>query len=162
MRKDTDMSVQHELDKLDRQILNLLQSDATLPLKVVAEQVGSSVATCQRRIQQMQQQGVIIKQVAMVNPAAVGRSLSVFVAVEMEKQSPALQDMFMRSMDKEPDVMSCYEISGDYDYMLLVHARDMADYHHFTRRALTADNNVRGFKSQFVMNFNKVETKITL
>ena len=84
------------------------------------------------------------------------------VAVEMEKQSPALQDMFVRSMDKEPDVMSCYEISGDYDYMLLVHARDMADYHHFTRRALTADNNVRGFKSQFVMNFNKVETKITL
>ena len=97
MRKDTDMSVQHELDKLDRQILNLLQSDATLPLKVVAEQVGSSVATCQRRIQQMQQQGVIIKQVAMVNPAAVGRSLSVFVAVEMEKQSPALQDMWTKS-----------------------------------------------------------------
>ncbi|MGR3806610.1 Lrp/AsnC family transcriptional regulator [Pasteurella testudinis] len=152
----------HELDKLDRQILNLLQSDATLPLKTVAEQVGSSVATCQRRIQQLQQQGVITKQVALVNPAAVGRSLSVFVTVVMEKQNTALQDAFLRSMKQEPDVMSCYEISGDYDYMLLVHARDMADYHHFTRRALTAENNVRDFKSQFVMNFNKVETKIML
>ena len=58
--------------------------------------------------------------------------------------------------------MSCYEISGDYDYMLLVHARDMADYHRFTRRTLTGDNNVRSFKSQFVMDFAKVETKITL
>ena len=53
-------------------------------------------------------------------------------------------------------------IAGGFDYLMKVRSRDMADYHHFTRRALTADNNVRGFKSQFVMNFNKVETKITL
>ena len=152
----------HELDKLDREILNLLQSDATVPLKVLAEQLNSSVATCQRRISRLQEEGVITKQVVLVDPAAVGRSLSVFVMVEMASQSGALQDAFVRSMDKEPDVAGCYEISGENDYMLLVHARDMADYHHFTRRALTADNNVRGFKSQFVMNFNKVETKITL
>lgn len=153
---------QHELDRLDRQILNILQTDATVPLKVLAEEVNSSVATCQRRIQQMHQDGVIIKQVVMVNPAAVGRSLSAFVLVEMDKQSAAAQDGFVRSMDREPDVMSCYEISGDYDYVLLVHARDMADYHQFTRRALVAENNVRSFKSQFVMDFNKVETKIVL
>lgn len=152
----------HVLDKLDRQILNILQTDATVPLKTLAERVNSSVATCQRRVQNLHRQGIIIKEVVMVNPAAVGRNLSVFVLVGMEKQSPALQDAFVRSMDKEADVMSCYEISGDFDYILLVHVRDMADYHHFTRRALTAENNVRSFKSQFVMNFNKVETKISL
>ncbi|WP_066568662.1 Lrp/AsnC family transcriptional regulator [Snodgrassella sp. CFCC 13594] len=152
----------HELDRLDKQILNIMQTDGTTPLKVLAEEVGSSVATCQRRIQQMVDEGVIIKQVVMVNPDAVGRHLSVFVMIEMDKQNFALQDEFVRRVNKEPDVMSCYEISGDYDYMLLVHARDMADYHQFTRRVLTSENNVRGFKSQFVMNFNKVETKITL
>lgn len=152
----------HELDKLDRQILNHLQTDASVPLKTLAEAVGSSVATCQRRIQTMMTEGVIIKQVAMVDPAAVGRRLSVFVMIEMEKQNFALQDAFVRLINSEPDVMSCYEISGDYDFVLLVHARDMADYHQFTRRVLTSENNVRSFKSQFVMNFNKVETKIEL
>ncbi|MDO4693561.1 MAG: Lrp/AsnC family transcriptional regulator [Eikenella sp.] len=153
---------QYELDKLDRQILNALQSDATVPLKLLAEQLNSSVATCQRRISRMQTDGVITKQVVLVNPAAVGRSLSVFVAVEMDSQSAARQDAFVRSMEKEADVVSCYEISGEHDYMLLVHARDMADYHRFTRRVLVSENNVRSFKSQFVMNFNKVETKISL
>lgn len=153
---------QHELDKLDRQILNVLQNDATVPLKTLADTLHSSVTTCQRRIQYMQQAGVITKQVVMVDPTAVGRSLSVFVLIEMEGQHPQRLDAFVRTMRREPDVMSCYEISGDYDYMLLVHARDMADYHRFTRRALTGDNNVRSFKSQFVMDFAKVETKISL
>lgn len=152
----------HELDRLDRQILNMLQTDATVPLKTLADKLNSSVATCQRRIRQLQEDGVITQQVVMVDPTAVGRSLSVFVLIEMEGQHPGRLDAFVRSMRKEPDVVSCYEISGDYDYMLLVHARDMADYHRFTRRALTGDNNVRSFKSQFVMDFAKVGTKIAL
>lgn len=152
----------HELDKLDRQILNILQEDATTPLAEIAERVHSSPATCQRRIRQMQNDGVILKQVVLLNPTAVGRSLSVFVAVEVESQNPMLLDKFVRSLDKENDVVSCYEISGEHDYLLLVHAQDMAHYHQLTRRILTSDNNVRAFKSQFIMDFNKVETKITL
>lgn len=151
-----------ELDDLDRKILNALQTDATIPLKVLADTLHSSVATCQRRIQRMRNENVIIKEVALVNPTAVGRSLSVFVSVLMQSQQLPRQDHFIRAMKKEPDVVSCYEISGDYDYILLVHAKDMTDYHQFTRRALTEDNNVRQYKSEFVMNFNKVETKIDL
>ena len=66
-----------ELDKLDRDILNILQQDATLPLKELAEKVHSSVATCQRRIQLLAEKGVITKQVAVVSPKAVGRGISV-------------------------------------------------------------------------------------
>lgn len=151
-----------ELDKLDRQILNILQDDATVGLGELAAAVHSSVATCQRRIRQLQQSGVIRKQVVLLDPAAVGRSLSVFVAVQVESQNVARLDGFVRSVERETDVAGCYEISGSYDYLLLVHSRDMADYHRFTRRVLTAENNVRAFTSQFVMDFNKVETKITL
>jgi len=68
-----------ELDKLDRDILNILQQDATLPLKELAEKVHSSVATCQRRIQLLIEKGVITKQVAVVSPKSVGRGISVFV-----------------------------------------------------------------------------------
>lgn len=151
-----------ELDKLDKAILMQLQTDATLPLKALAESVQSTVATCQRRIARMQESGIILRQVAILNTQAVGRSISVFVMVEMEKQSPKHLTAFEKAMNNEPDVMSCYEISGSHDFLLLVHSRDMNDYHQFARRVFTSDNNVRSFKSQFVMNTVKAETLINL
>ena len=152
----------HEIDDIDKRILNLLQEDATLPLKNIAEKVHASVATCQRRIQMMTETGVITRQVVIVNPTELGFDLSAFVLIEMEKQNTALQHDFERLMSRLPNVMSCYEISGDYDFLLLVHAKNMAEYHRFTRDNLTYENNVRRFKSQFVMNFSKVGTKIQL
>ena len=152
----------HEIDDIDKRILNLLQADATLPLKYIAEKVHASVATCQRRIQMMTETGVITRQVVIVNPTELGFDLTAFVLIEMEKQNNALQDGFEWLMNRIPNVMSCYEISGDYDFLLLVHAKNMAEYHRFTRDNLTYDNNVRRFKSQFVMNFSKVGTKIQL
>jgi Lrp/AsnC family leucine-responsive transcriptional regulator len=154
--------MQHEIDDIDKRILNILQEDATLPLKNIAEQVRASVATCQRRIQFMMDTGVITKQVAIVNPTELGFDLTVFILIEMERQNNSLQDGFERLMNRLPNVMSCYEISGDYDFLLLVHAKNMADYHRFTRDYLNFENNVRSFKSQFVMNFSKVGTKIEL
>lgn len=149
-------------DRLDRQILNILQSDATLSLAELSARVNASSATCQRRILKMHREGIILKQVVLVNPAAVGRSLSVLVSVEMSSQDNARQDAFVRRINEEPDVAGCYEVSGACDYILLVHAENMEAYHQFTRRALNSENNVRAFTSQFVMNFNKVETKIAL
>ena len=71
----------YHLDKLDRAILNELQTDATIPLKELADRVNSTIATCQRRIQLLKQHHVITKQVAIVSPSAVGKSISVFVLV---------------------------------------------------------------------------------
>ena len=150
------------LDKLDREILNVLQQDATVPLKELAEKVNSSVATCQRRIQSLTEQGVITKQVAVVSPKAVGRTISVFVMVEMDNQHSYYQEQFERKMRLESDVVSCYEISGDYDFMLLMHVKDMESYHAFTRRVLTGEYHVRTFKSLFVMNFTKADSGIVL
>lgn len=151
-----------QLDKLDRDLLNLLQQDATLPLKEIADKVNSSVATCQRRIQLLTEKGVITKQVAVVSPKAVGKAISVFVMVEMDNQHSYYQEQFERKMREESDVMSCYEISGDYDFMLLIHASDMESYHAFTRRVLTGEYHVRTYKSLFVMNFTKAESGILL
>lgn len=151
-----------ELDKLDREILNSLQQDVTVPLKELAEKVNSSVATCQRRIQALTEQGIITKQIAVVSPKAVGRAISVFAMVEMDNQHSYYQEQFERKMRAEPDVVSCYEISGDYDFMLLLHVESMESYHAFTRRVLTGEYHVRAFKSLFVMNFIKAESGILL
>ncbi len=150
------------LDKTDKAILNLLQDDATLPLKTIAEQVHVSTATAQRRVQALIDNGVITKQVAIVDPNKVGYNLTAIVMIEMERSNNSMQHRFERLMNAQAQVISCYEVSGDADFMLMVSAKNMTDYHKFTRNLLTFENNVRNFKSQFVMNFTKSGTKIYL
>lgn len=156
------VAMTHQLDSTDKAILNLLQDDASLPLKTIAEQVHVSVATAQRRIQNLIETGVISKQVAIVDPTKVGYGLTTFVMIEMQRSNTSMQHRFERLMMAQPQVMSCYEVSGDFDFLLVVNSKNMQDYHQFTRDTFTYENNVRNFKSQFVMNFTKSGTKIEL
>ena len=152
----------HALDNIDKAILNLMQEDTTLPLKTIAERVHVSVATAQRRIQSLIDNTVITKQVAILDPNKVGYGLTAVVMIEMSRSNTSMQHRFERLMNEQPRVMSCYEVSGDADFMLMVNAKNMNDYHEFTRSLLTYENNVRSFRSQFVMNFTKSGTKILL
>jgi len=150
------------LDRLDTQILNLLQEDASLPIRTLADRVHSSPATCQRRIAQLRESGVLLKEVAIVDRLRVGRPLTVFVSVELDKQNDALLRNFEKKMAAVDDVMACYEVSGEFDFLLIVNAASMDRYHAFTREVFSSNNNVRNFKSTFAMNCSKFETKIPL
>ncbi|MDO4894794.1 Lrp/AsnC family transcriptional regulator [Moraxella sp.] len=150
------------LDNIDKKILNLLQDDATLPLKTIAEQVGTSPATAQRRILALSTEKIIEKTVAIVNPIKVAKPLLVMVFVKMVQSNSPMQHRFERLMAAHPKVMSCYEISGDDDFVLIVANQDMQDYHRFVRQMLTYENNVANFNSQFVMNSVKSGHKISL
>lgn len=149
-------------DDLDKALLNLLQDDCTAPLKTLAEHTGASTATVQRRISQLCKDKVITKQVAIIDPAKVGHKLTIIVLVRMAQSSLSMQQRFERMMNSRHEIVACYEISGDYDFALMVHSASMQDYHAFTREVLTAENNVAHFNSQFVMNVVKSGTKITL
>lgn len=151
-----------ELDRLDTQILNILQDDASTPLRALAEQVHASAATCQRRIAVLRANGVLLKEVALLDRSRIGRPLTVFVSVELDQQNTALLKMFESMMRAEVDVMASYEVAGEFDFMLVVSAPSMHHYHAFTRRVFTSNNNVRNFKSLFAMNCSKFETKIAL
>lgn len=150
------------LDRLDTQILNLLQEDASLPIRVLADKVHSSPATCQRRIGQLRAAGILLKEVAIVDRLQVGRPLTVFVSVELDKQNDALLRNFEKKMAAEADVMACYEVSGEFDFLLIVNSASMERYHAFTREVFSSNNNVRNFKSTFAMHCSKFETKIAL
>ncbi|MCW7538629.1 Lrp/AsnC family transcriptional regulator [Aquabacterium sp. A7-Y] len=150
------------MDRLDIRILNLLQEDASLPLRALAEAVHSSPATCQRRIAQLKADGYLLKQVAIVDRVRVGRPLTVFVSVELEKQNAALLRSFEKKMTVEDEVMACYEVSGESDFLLIVNAASMESYHAFTRRVFSSNNNVRNFTSNFAMHCSKFETRIRL
>ncbi len=151
-----------ELDEIDKRILNLLQDDATTPLKTIAQNLNVSVATAQRRIAQLTEEGIIDRQVAIINPDKVGYGLTALVMLKMAHSNTSMQHRFERLIAKQPQVVSCYEISGNYDFVLLIHSKNMQEYHQFTRAFLTGDNNVAHFNSQFVMNFVKSGTKIEL
>jgi Lrp/AsnC family leucine-responsive transcriptional regulator len=150
------------LDRLDLQILDLLQKDASLPIRVLAERVHSSPATCQRRIAQLKASGVLLREVAIVDRLKVGRPITVFVLVELDKQNDALLRSFEKRVAAEDDVMACYEISGEFDFLLVVNSASMASYHAFTREVFSSPNNVRNFKSTFAMNCSKFETRVSL
>ena len=151
-----------ELDRTDIQILNILQEDAATPLRELARRIHSSAATCQRRIALLRASGVLIKEVALVDRVRVGRPLTVFVSVELDQQNSSVLKMFELLVRDEPDVMACYEVAGEYDFMLVVTAASMESFQEFTRRVFTSNNSVRNFNSQFAMNCSKFETKVLL
>jgi Lrp/AsnC family leucine-responsive transcriptional regulator len=150
------------LDRMDIQILNMLQEDASTPLRTIAEQVHSSAATVQRRIAQLRASGVLLKDVALVDRVKVGRPLTIFVSVQLEVQNTAILKAFEAAMRAEPDVMACYEVAGESDFLLVMTAPSMEHYTDFTRRVFTSTNNVSNYKSQFAMNCSKFETRVPL
>lgn len=117
-----------KLDRIDRQILALLQADASQPIQRIAEQVGLSVNPCWRRIRQMESAGVIQGRVAVVNPEKVGLGLTVYVRVKTREHSADWARRLNEVIAAMPEILECHRIGGDVDYLLKVVVADMAGY----------------------------------
>ena len=117
-----------KLDRVDRQILALMQNDASLPIQQIAERVGLSVNPCWRRIRQMEAAGVIQSRVALVNPEKVGLGLTVYVRVKTREHSADWARKLHEVIAAMPEILECHRIGGDVDYLLKVVVEDMAGY----------------------------------
>ncbi len=117
-----------KLDRIDRQILTLMQDDASLPIQQIAERVGLSVNPCWRRIRQMEAAGVIEGRVALVNPEKVGLGLTVYVRVKTREHSADWARRLNEVIAAMPEIQECHRIGGDVDYLLKVVVEDMAGY----------------------------------
>jgi len=145
------------MDLIDRKIIAALQRDATLSVAHIAERVALSQTPCWKRIQRLEQTGVIVGRVALVKPEAVGLGLAVFVAVEAADHSPAWRDAFSATVGAMPEVMEIYRMAGDVDYMLKVAVADMAAFDAFYRR-LTDSVSLKNVTSHFAMERIKCTT----
>jgi len=116
------------LDARDRQILEILQADAMTPLAEIAERVGLSTTPCWRRIQRLEQEGVILRRVALLDPARLNVGVSVFVAVRTNQHNAAWLRRFRRALDTLPEIVEAYRMSGEIDYLLRVVVPDIAGY----------------------------------
>ena len=140
-----------DLDELDRKILERYQRDTRIPAQEIGKAVGLSVAAVQRRLKRMRETGVIAAEVACVAPEAVGYPLTCIVEVDLDRETTADLDRFRRSILDHARVQQCYYVTGQADFILVVMARDMADYEDFTRRVLLADRNVKSFTTHVVL-----------
>lgn len=161
MTKDT-ASTRMPLDDLDRRILAALQEDNRLSFAELAERVASSAASCMRRVRRLREEGVIVADIAIVDPRAVGKSLTAVVNIELESERLDLIDAFKREMRSAPEVTQCYMVTGDADFVVVVTVQDIAAFETFTKVRLYANPNIRKFRSMIMLDRVKFEPRVTL
>lgn len=149
------------MDEIDRKLLALLQADATVPMANLADQVGLSATPVWKRIQKMEQAGVITRRVALLEPDLVGVGLIVFVAIEALEHTPEWMAAFAAAMSSMPEVMDAYRMAGEVDYMLRVAVPDMAEFDRFYKRLIAAVP-LKNVTSRFAMERLKQTTAYPL
>jgi Lrp/AsnC family transcriptional regulator len=155
------MSEKISLDSFDRQILDCLQTDADLPLAEVAKKVGLSTTPCWRRINRLQEKGVIKARVALLDRKAVNAGVTVFVAVRTAQHSAQWLARFAKAVATFPEVMDCYRMSGEIDYLIRLALPDIEAYDAFYKR-LIARIELSDVTSMFAMEEIKSTTRLPL
>ena len=139
------------LDRTDLKILRALQGDGRLTNAELSQRVNVSPATCHRRTQRLFDEGYIAGVRAQVAPAAVGLGALVMVGVVLDRSTPESFAAFEDAVDEMKEVLDCNLVAGDFDYLLKVRVRDMADFNRLHTRQLIALPGVRQIRTFFVI-----------
>jgi Lrp/AsnC family transcriptional regulator len=151
------MSEAVPLDRIDRRILHELMRDATLPVSQLAERVGLSQTPCWKRVQKLEAAGIITGRVAIVDPAAIGLGLTVFVEIEAADHTPEWRTAFSKVVEEYPEIVEVHRMAGEVDYLLKVVVSGMAAYDAFYLD-LTQRLACRKVTSKFSMESMKATT----
>ncbi len=153
---------QIQLDQIDRKILALLQTNARVTNIELAEKVGLSPSPCLRRVRELEERGVVRRYVTLVDAAKVGLPVSVFVNVTLDRQIETALEKFETAILKRPEVMECYLMTGDFDYLLRVVTADLSAYERFLVENLTRVPGVSSIRSSFALKQVKYSTALPL
>jgi Lrp/AsnC family transcriptional regulator len=145
------------MDLTDRKILAIIQEDSSLPVAEIAAQVNLSQTPCWRRIQKLEESGVITKRVALVDPDKIGLGLTVFVEIESGDHSEEWLERFASTVTEMPEVMEIYRMAGDVDYLLRITVADMAAVDDFYKRLISSVP-LKNVTSRFAMERVKYTT----
>lgn len=142
------------LDSYDRKILNVLQFNNRISQRALAEEVNLSPSAVNRRISALEAAGVIQFNVSIVDPALVGRPITIIVEVKLENERLDLLDEIKKRFVSCPQVQQVYYVTGDFDFLLVMNVRDMSEYEQLTRE-LFFFGNIKQFKTFVAMQSNK-------
>ena len=147
-----------ELDTVDRKILAILQRDATVSHTELAENVGASSASCWRRVKAMEAAGILIGTVRLVDAEKLGRGVNVLCSVRVASQLHASSIAFEEFVKDHPEIVECFSMSGDWDYLLRVVAADVSDYNDFLMGKLLKHPAVASASYHFALETVKFTT----
>ncbi|MDW9419111.1 AsnC family transcriptional regulator [Sinorhizobium meliloti] len=150
------------MDDLDRRILTVLQKNNRLSFAELADLVGSSAASCMRRVNKLRADGVIVADVCLIDPKALGKSMTVVVRLELDRERLDLVDEFKRAMRAAKEVTHCYMVTGDSDFVLIVTVEDVEGFDVFVKTKLYTNPNVRKFQSMIVLDQVKFEPRLLI
>lgn len=151
-----------KLDKTDRRILELLQQDGRISVTDLAERVGLSPTPCARRVRQLETSGLIQGYAAIVDPKRAGQTIQAMVQIKLEQHSDEIVERFRRTLIDRPEVLACYAMTGEMDFLLHVVVRDIEALSEFTLRRLLRVPGVRDVTSSIVLETVKRSTAIPL
>jgi len=151
-----------KIDAFDLKILQIIQENNKITSEVLAKEVGLSSSACQRRINSMRKAGIIQKDISIIDRNFIGRKITIVVQVLSDKEGIEYDDEFKKTMLKAPEVMQCYYVTGDYDYVLIATFKDMEEYEIFTKKYFLNNSNIKRFSSMVVMNRVKENLSVPL
>lgn len=149
-----------QLDAFDRKILALLQENNRLSQRTISDAVHLSASAVNRRIAAMEEAGVIRANVALVDPAKVGRPITVIAEVAVESERPELLDRVKARFAACPQVQQVYYVTGESDFLLILCVTDMTEYEQLTRQLFFAEGNVKRFRTMVTMERAKTSLAV--
>jgi len=149
------------MDKIDKRIIDLLQHNAGMTAREIAEEVNLTPTPCWRRMQRLESDGVITSKVALINPQDVNLAVSALVQIRTNRHSADWMEQFTKALDKFPEIIEAYRTSGEVDYMLRVVVPDMEAYDIFYKR-LIEEVDLYDVSTNFVMEEMKKTTALPL
>ncbi len=149
-------------DLIDFKIISELQRDGDLSNLELAEKVGLSPSPCLRRVKMLQEAGIIKNKVTLIDARKIGLNVSVFVQVTLERQIEENLSAFEAEIEKCPEVVECYLMTGEADYLLRIVVTDLQAYEHFLKDHLTRFPGVLNIRSSFALNQVKYSTALPL
>ncbi|BBB58457.1 AsnC family transcriptional regulator [Undibacterium sp. KW1] len=152
----------NQLDELDKRILQQLQKDASLTNHELALRVHASAPTCLRRVKRLTDEGIISRQVALLDASKLGAGLTAIVEITLDHQATEKLVEFEQLVAQEGAVQQCYRVSQGPDFVLVIQVADMAAYHALAHRLFATHANVRNVRSFFSILRSKFETAIAL
>jgi len=149
-------------DPIDKKILKVLQVDARLNTKQIAGKIGLTVTPTYERLKKIEQSGVVKEYVALLDREKIGKTIVAFINVSLQLHSKPLINVFERAIVKVPEVMECFHVAGNFDYLLKVVVKDMNSYQNFLSNKLATIENIAHVQSSFVMTEIKHQTAYVL
>lgn len=151
-----------ELDSFDQRILTLLQSNNRLSQRDIADAVNLSLSAVNRRIAALETGGVIVANVAVVDPSKIGRPITIIAEVTVESERLDLLDAVKRRLVECRQVQQVYYVTGETDFVVILTVRDMAEYVALTRELFFTEGNVKSFRTLVAMERSKVGLAVDL